>query len=62
MITRAEVIALGITLPFLDFLFVALRLYVKRRKTKTLSIDDYLITVTLVFHPNNRLRMSHELC
>ena len=48
MITRAEVIALGVTLPPLNTLFVALRFYVKRNRTEALGIDDFLILITLV--------------
>jgi hypothetical protein len=48
MITSSDVIALGITLPVLDALFVTLRLGVKWRRTGSLGIDDILIIFTLV--------------
>ena len=48
MITVPEVIALGICLPIIDVVFVALRLWVKIVRKRRLNIDDVLISITLV--------------
>ena len=47
MVYPALVIAMGVVMPLLDALFVGLRLYTKRGKTRYGS-DDYLIILALV--------------
>ena len=46
-ISTAIVVTVSV-LPVLGFLAVALRLSIRRTKSQTLAVDDYLIVVALV--------------
>lgn len=48
MITRSEVIGLGVAMPIVGTCFVVLRFFIKQRRTGKLAVDDYLIFLTLV--------------
>ena len=49
MITSGDVIALAVVLPLIDVFCVALRLFVKFRRTGTFHADDYFVSLSLVW-------------